>query len=226
MRRSTAPCSGCLAAKPRPPSAQPTSTRPDYYRNRRHGRHCGIHPSGARTRRTEDAEIRPRSSRWSCPSLDRATPRPGIRSLQLALAARIDDYSLYSDATKNPKVGITWKPTDDLLVRASCRQVSRTRPEGHRSGQRAQCRHWPLHLFRLPLNGSVNSIRWPAEIRIFDPETEHDHLRRGFNPQSLPGLRAGATYFSINYDDIIDQPGGNIASGLNSGPWNRFMPPT
>lgn len=44
--------------------------------------------------------------------------RPGVRSLELSLAGRFEDYSDFGTTT-NPKVGITWSPVDGLALRSS-----------------------------------------------------------------------------------------------------------
>ncbi|HVF36103.1 MAG TPA: TonB-dependent receptor, partial [Candidatus Saccharimonadia bacterium] len=43
---------------------------------------------------------------------------PFAHTFELALAARYSDYSNFGDTT-NPKVGLRWKPVDDLLIRAN-----------------------------------------------------------------------------------------------------------
>lgn len=43
---------------------------------------------------------------------------PLVQSLDLEFAVRLSHYSDFGDTT-NPKVGIKWRPTDDLLLRAS-----------------------------------------------------------------------------------------------------------
>lgn len=44
--------------------------------------------------------------------------RPGLRSLELSLAGRYEEYSDFGSTT-NPKIGLTWSPLEGLGVRAS-----------------------------------------------------------------------------------------------------------
>lgn len=44
--------------------------------------------------------------------------RPGLRSFELSLAGRFEDYSDFGTTT-NPKVGVTWSPIDGLTLRSS-----------------------------------------------------------------------------------------------------------
>lgn len=44
--------------------------------------------------------------------------RPGIRSLEVSLAGRVERYDDFGTTT-NPKLGVVWSPVDDLSIRAS-----------------------------------------------------------------------------------------------------------
>ena len=44
--------------------------------------------------------------------------RPGVRSLDLSVAARFEDYSDFGTTT-NPKIGLVWSPVEDWVIRTS-----------------------------------------------------------------------------------------------------------
>jgi iron complex outermembrane receptor protein len=71
--------------------------------------------------------------------------------------------------------------------------------------------------FDYSVNRNVSAIRWlggNAELKPETAETKTFGLK--YAPQALPGFVAAATYFDIAYEDIIDQPGGNVAASLSS----------
>lgn len=52
------------------------------------------------------------------PVVSDVNSRPGLRALDLSVAARVEDYDDFGSTT-NPKVGLVWSPLRDLGVRAS-----------------------------------------------------------------------------------------------------------
>jgi outer membrane receptor protein involved in Fe transport len=55
---------------------------------------------------------------FSVPILSPEKNLPGVYDLRLQLAGRIDDYSDFGDTT-NPKIGLLYRPIQDVLLRAS-----------------------------------------------------------------------------------------------------------
>jgi len=55
------------------------------------------------------------------PLLGGKNPLPGVKSLDLSLAGRFENYSDFGDTTK-PKVGLAWRPNDWTMVRGSFNQ--------------------------------------------------------------------------------------------------------
>lgn len=52
------------------------------------------------------------------PLIGEANARPGLRSLDLSLAGRTEEYDDFGTTT-NPKIGLVWRPSEALAVRAS-----------------------------------------------------------------------------------------------------------
>ena len=58
---------------------------------------------------------------FNVPLLGGKKPLPGIKSLDLSLAGRFENYSDFGDTTK-PKVGLAWRPSSWMMVRGSFNQ--------------------------------------------------------------------------------------------------------
>lgn len=136
--------------------------------------------------------------------------RPGLRSLELSLAARIEDYEDVGDTT-NPKIGVVWSPAEGLKMRAS----------------------WGTS-FRAPALTELNEAYQISAVDVFDgtigryalielggnpglrPETA-ESLTVGFDlsPSVIPGFAASLTLFDTRFKDQIGRPGvENYASAL------------
>ncbi|WP_295167450.1 TonB-dependent receptor [uncultured Brevundimonas sp.] len=125
---------------------------------------------------------------------------PGVRRLELSVAARIEDYDDIG-STANPKVGLIWVPVEDLRVRAN----------------------WGTS-FRAPAMTELAERRYISatfvadqvgqQVALFEgggnpdlaPETA-DTFTLGFDyrPKDQP-FRFGATWFDIAFSDQIGRP--------------------
>jgi iron complex outermembrane receptor protein len=129
----------------------------------------------------------------------------GVRSLELSLAGRYEDYSDFGD-TFNPKVGLSWTPIDAFTVRGSWGTSFRApglaendpRSGGYGLyGDNLPCAHRPpaTTCFGIGIAGG-NADLQPEEATTWS-------IGLDFHPDSLPGLRASLTYFSLDYDKQI-----------------------
>lgn len=127
--------------------------------------------------------------------------RPGLERLELSLAGRVERYSDVG-TTANPKAGLLWAPVDGLTVRATYGRSFRAPalrevhdPEAY-SGSLL-----PLGAGRirtLLLNGGNPDLR---------PETATTWTAGAdWTPAALPGLRLGATWFEVRFEDRIGKP--------------------
>ncbi|RHW19262.1 TonB-dependent receptor [Sphingomonas gilva] len=132
---------------------------------------------------------------------------PGFERLDLSIAGRIDDYSDVGSTT-NPKFGVNWSPVDGLVLKGSYGQS-----------------------FRAPNLQDLPLLRTGAGLAVvtwLDPESPTGSsvglsLNAGnpdltpekattwsgtveFSPRSTPGLLLSATYFNIDYSDVIGFP--------------------
>lgn len=138
---------------------------------------------------------------------------PFMQSLDLSAAVRYDSYSDAGDTT-NPKIGLTWRPTDELLIRGSWGTSFRaptlieanpaTVGQTHRvyvsnglndptipitnvsSGQSAV----------LSRTGNTEGLR-PESATIWS-------LGGDYRPNYLPSLKLSVTYYNVRYEDRIE----------------------
>ena len=138
--------------------------------------------------------------------------QPGVRSLDLSIAARFEDYSDFGRTT-NPKIGLVWSPIDDLAVRASwgtsfraaalpqifdLSTVSGTffaRPDGSRA-------------LAVQLGGGNPDLK---------PETA-DTFTLGFDYGRVGRFTVSANYFDTRFTDRIARPVSENLAGVLSDP--------
>jgi len=147
------------------------------------------------------------------PIVSDANALPFVQSLDLSAAIRYDDYS-DAGTTTNPKIGLTWRPTDELLIRGSWGTSFRA----------------PTLIESNPATvGQTNRIfisngAGDPDIPITNPATGQSAvLSRGgntaglrpesaeiwsvgaeYNPNFAPDLRLSLTYYSVEYVDRIE----------------------
>ncbi|WP_332767731.1 TonB-dependent receptor [Phenylobacterium sp.] len=139
--------------------------------------------------------------------------RAGLRKLDLSFAVRGERYSDFGETT-NPKIGVQWKPLDDLLVRGSWGSSFKA--------PRLQQLNEAANVYRgltLPNPGAVPGPSTPAPgfsnvivqlgfgNKKLQPETAKTwSVGADFEPSAIPGLKASLTYFSVKYEDRILSP--------------------
>lgn len=137
---------------------------------------------------------------------------PFFQRLDVSLAMRYDHYSDFG-STKNPKFGVTWKPTSDLQLRGSYGTSFRapTLAEENFNVVGAANRTFLANNLNDPSipisnasNGTslvlVSTFRFtalkPEQANIFSLGTD-------YTPHYIPGLKLGVTFYSVDYKDRI-----------------------
>jgi outer membrane receptor protein involved in Fe transport len=140
-----------------------------------------------------------------------------IGPVDLNLAGRLEHYSDFG-STGNPKFGLSWRPIEDLKLRATYGTS-----------------------FRAPLLNDLNPIPFQAvALPEFDPATSgfsnvlivfggnpdlkpekstNWTLGADFTPATLPGLRASTTYYNIHFTNLIttaQTAGFDLFNGLDN----------
>ncbi len=136
--------------------------------------------------------------------------RPFLRELELNIAGRVDDYSDVGTTT-NPKIGINWKPTEDLRFHASYGRSFRApgladnnpnSPNGYLTpggfpgnsidpSLCPSCAGIP-NLTIAQVIGGANGDLEPEKSRSYS-------FGADFEPDALPGLRLSLNYWNVEY---------------------------
>lgn len=136
---------------------------------------------------------------------------PGVRRLELSLAARTEDYSDFGSTT-NPKVGLIWEPFDGLTTRASWGTSFRA-PALTELYERVQIGAANL---ASPTGSQLTLIHLGGNTDL-QPE-EAKSLTVGFEVRRAEGFRFGANYFDILFDDRIGRPASSNLTTVLSNP--------
>lgn len=134
--------------------------------------------------------------------------------LELSLAGRYEDYSDFG-STSDPKIGVSFAPIQDLLLRASWGTSFRA-PRFNETNQSPSSNRSLAFSLPDPRSSTGESLVLVLEGAApgIGPETA-DIWTTGFDlqPTALAGLRISATYFHIDYEDKI-AVGGDFGSTL------------
>ena len=145
------------------------------------------------------------------PIIGEGNQAPLMKSLDLSLSGRYDDYSDFGSTT-NPKVGINWVPADGLLVRGSYGTSFRapgTRQLGATVGAYYLDAANSAVFANDPTRGTaqVNTVYLLGGNRGLQPEDATTYsFGVDYNPAFLPDLRTSLTYYSLDYSGVIGTP--------------------
>lgn len=131
----------------------------------------------------------------------------GAQRLDLSAAVRHDDYSDVGDTT-NPKFGVSWSPLDGLTFNASYGKSFRAPGLQDlpllRTGAGLTVVTW---IDPLSPTGTSVGLTLNAGNPNLEPEKATTYsFSAELTPATLPGLRLQATYFAIEYKDLIGFP--------------------
>ncbi|MDK2769704.1 MAG: TonB-dependent receptor [Sphingomonas sp.] len=140
---------------------------------------------------------------------------PLFRRLDLSAAVRTEHYSDFGSTT-NPKVSMAWEPLGGVTLRGSFGKsfrapgVTELRQDPDTFGQFA----YPVVDPQSPTGMSNIMV-----IRGNDPDLGPERattwtLGADLKPAALPGLRAGVTWFSVNYRDRIASVASSVTNYL------------
>lgn len=147
------------------------------------------------------------------PLVGNGNAMPFVQKLDLSAAVRYDKYSDVGSTT-NPKVGVSWRPMDDLLFRGSWGTSFRAPTLGESD---------PRTVGQTNRVFVSNGLNNPA-IPVTNAATGQSLvLQRGGNsgglgpenariyswgadytPNAVPGLKLGLTYYNVSYKDRIE----------------------
>jgi iron complex outermembrane recepter protein len=127
----------------------------------------------------------------------------GVGELDLLAAVRHEDYSDFGSTT-NPKIGLTWRPSDDLKLRGSYgtsfRAPGLADINPRSSGAGVRLNNYTIGGNPVPLSVVVLAAGNP-DLRPETAETWSAGI--DFTPTFARGLRLSATYFDITYENQV-----------------------
>lgn len=138
--------------------------------------------------------------------------RPGVRSLEISLAGRFEEYDDFGTTT-NPKIGVVWSPAEDWGLRASW-------------GTSFRAASLPQIYDAAGASGAfLNRADGSRALALFlvggnpdlKPETA-ETLTAGFDYRPSGGLNVSANYFDTRFTDRIAQPVSENLAGVLSDP--------
>jgi iron complex outermembrane receptor protein len=150
---------------------------------------------------------------------------PGVESLRISVAGRVDDYSI-AGRTTNPKVGFTWDVDHQLTFRGSYGssfrvalvQMDPWSAGGTSLGTAAD--------YASATGTSVYAFEAGGNEALEPESSETFTFGADYKPDWAPGLKLTASYFNIDYKDIIDTPGTNLrTTGISSAERERLYAP-
>ena len=142
------------------------------------------------------------------PLVGKANAMPGIERLELSLAGRVEHYDDVG-STANPKIGLVWKPVQDLAVHATYGTSFRA-PALSEVGS-------PESLFPSIISSGSSQTLVLVESGgnpALKPQTATTWTAGvDYKPSWFKGLHLSATWFQIDFTNQIAQPG---ISNLNT----------
>ena len=134
-----------------------------------------------------------------------------MHRLSLSVSGRYDKYSDFG-STSNPKVGVNWDPVEGLTLRGTYGRSFRApglRDVGATVGAYYYDATTAGVLARDPTRGAaqVNTVFLLGGNKTLQPEKARTYsFGVDVAPPSLPGFRASATVYDINFTDVIGTP--------------------
>jgi iron complex outermembrane receptor protein len=148
--------------------------------------------------------------------------RPGFERLDLSIAGRFEDYSDFGRST-SPKFGLRYAPTRDLAIRGSWGKAFKAPDLQSQYGTRQ------LYVDAAVFDGATA----PADAQVLrtfganpglTPQTARSWTAGfDFMPARLPPFHLSATYYSIDYRNLITNPIVNVVEALSNPIYAPFV---
>ena len=137
------------------------------------------------------------------PIVGAANAMPGLRRLDLSLAGRVEDYSDVGTTT-NPKVGVRWEPVSGIALRGSYGTSFRAPAFDELIGPAVSL----YATLRVPDPASPTGTADVIGLFGYGPGIKPEKattwtLGVDVAPPSIPGFKASATYYDVDYRDRI-----------------------
>lgn len=151
------------------------------------------------------------------PLVSEANALPGIRRLELNIAARTDEYSDFGRTT-NPKYGINYSPVDGLLFKATY-GTSFTAPDGSVLASPRSGASFIVYTTNDPLSptGFSTGLNWTDGNPALEPTTaESRSFSVQWQPKQIEGLSLSVTRFALEQEgSIVSAPAATALTDPN-----------
>jgi outer membrane receptor protein involved in Fe transport len=143
--------------------------------------------------------------------------RPGLRELELSLAARYDDYDDFGD-TFNPQLGVIWQPIDSLTLRGAYSTAYRA-PSLYMLSFSGVSNQAVLNILPDPFapGGTSPTLVLAGSNPDLEPEEAKTwSFGVDYEPEFARWASLSISWFQIEYEGRIDQPAVNRLSVLTT----------
>lgn len=142
---------------------------------------------------------------------------PGIQALNLSLSGRFDNYERLGGTT-NPKIGVVWKPIDDLSIRGSWG----TSYQAPNLGRSTAPFGIPMTGVSRPPYGTINEYNVGGDNPNLESQTAKTYsVGFDYQPHYVSGLRLGLTFWSVRINNLLYQASAN--DRYNVAPFNQSL---
>lgn len=142
------------------------------------------------------------------PLVGEANARAGLRRLDLSLSGRYDDYSDFGSTT-NPRVGLSWSPTERLTVRSSYSTSFRAPAIGEEA-RFSSNGLTGAEISSFPIDAAGNQwvpvLMWLGSEELEPEKARNRSVGIDWKPAFADGLSVALTYYDIRYTDRIVLP--------------------
>lgn len=160
-----------------------------------------------------DRDVAAAFGELNIPLVGEANSLPGVRSLTLSIAGRVEHYDDVG-TTANPKLGLVWRPIGDVTVHASYGTSFRA-PALYELHENST-----VEVLSLPSGGSNTlSLVEVGGNTALKPETATSWTAGAeWTPHGIKGLTLGVSWFNVDYTNRISNPGSTALATVLTDP--------
>jgi iron complex outermembrane recepter protein len=171
--------------------------------------------SGPTSHIENDRDVRSLFGEIYAPLVSESNKRAGVRSLELSLAARLEDYSDFG-YTATPRFGVTWSPVSGFFLRS-------TWAESLRAPSLYDLSELGNVVTSLPISNPPTLILSGGNSDLREERATSWTFGAEFRPESLPDFSLALTYFGVKFRDRIRALGPTEFDFLNDPRWAEWV---
>jgi iron complex outermembrane receptor protein len=142
----------------------------------------------------------------SLPVVGEGNRVPFIYSFNISASGRYDHYDDFG-GTFNPKVGVTWQPTQGFTLRGNWSKSFQAPSLAERNDVApATLSAYPANYLGYPSNLTALFLYPGSTSGLMPQKATTWELGVDIRPDQIPGLAISATYYKINFKDRIGNP--------------------